>query len=112
VSDAELILQLTKAIREDPVKPLLDQQFNPTDPVAIEIVLHEADFAVENYMAKWQVLYRHQFVDPNVYDEFVREFQLRARKDIKKLIAAAQQMIAEELDKEDQDEEPDEDGGV
>ena len=110
MSDAELILQLTKLIREDPVKPLLDQRFNPTDPVAIEIVLHEADFAVDGYMEKWRVLYRHQFTDPNVFDEFVREFQMRARKDIKRMIAAAQRMIAEELEKED--EEPDEDGGI
>lgn len=109
-TDAELILQLTKAIREDPVKPLLDQQFNPTDPVAIEIVLHEADFAVEGYMEKWGAIYRHQFMDPKVYDEFVREYQLRARRDIKRLVAAAQQMIAEELNNED--EEPDEDGGI
>lgn len=113
MSDAELILELTKAIREDPVKPMLDQRFNPTDPVAIEIVLHEADFAVEGYMEKFTVAYRHKFQDPTVYDAFVREYQMRARRDIKSMIAAAQQMIAEELEEqENEDEEGDPDGGV
>jgi hypothetical protein len=112
VSDAELILQLTKAIREDAEKPMLDQRFNPTDPVAIEIVLHEADFAIEGYMEKWKLLYRDQFVDPKVYDDFVLEYQMRARKDIKRMIAAAQRMIAEEMEAEEADEEPDEDGGI
>lgn len=112
MSDAELILQLTKAIREDTVKPAIDQKFNPTDPVAIEIVLHETDFAVEGYMEKWKAEYRHRFTDPSVYDAFVLEYQMRARKDVKRMIAAAQQMIADELEAEQQDEEPDEDGGV
>jgi hypothetical protein len=106
-TDAELILQLTKAIREDPVKPAIDQQFNPTDPVAIEIVLHETDFAVEAYMEKWKLIYRPQFADPQVYDDFLFEYQMRARKDVKRMIAAAQRMIAEEIEKENQDEEPD-----
>ena len=113
MSDAELILQLTKAIREDTVKPSIDQKFNPTDPVAIEIVLHETDFAVEGYMEKWKVEYRHRFTDPQVYDDFVLEYQMRARKDVKRMIAAAQQMIAEDLEREQNEEdEPDEDGGV
>ena len=56
--------------------------------------------------------YRHKFADPSVYDDFVLEYQMRARKDVKRMIAAAQQMIAEELEAEQQDEEPDEDGGV
>ncbi len=114
MSDAELILKLTKAIREDSVKPAIDQQFNPTDPVAIEIVLHETDFAVEGYMEKWKVEYRDKFTDPTVYDAFVLEYQMRARKDVKRMIAAAQQMIADDLERERQEEneEPDEDGGV
>jgi len=113
VSDAELILQLTKAIREDSVKPAIDQKFNPTDPVAIEIVLHETDFAVEAYMEKWKAEYRDKFVDPAVYDDFVYEYQMRARKDVKRMIAAAQQMIADDLEREKNErEEPDEDGGV
>jgi hypothetical protein len=112
-TDAELILQLTKAIRDDTVKPEIDQKFNPTDPVAIEIVLHEVDFAVEGYMEKWKLIYRPQFADPQVYDDFVFEYQMRSRKEVKRMIAAAQQMIAEDIEREKQeDEEPDEDGGV
>lgn len=102
MTDAALILQLSKAIRADEERPVVDQQVNPTDPIAIEIVLHEADFAVDKYMAKWEKLYRHQFVDPSVYDAFVREYALLVRREIKVLIAAAQQVISE-------NEEPDED---
>lgn len=111
MTDAALILQLSKAIRADEERPVVDQQVNPTDPIAIEIVLHEADFAVDKYMAKWEKLYRHQFVDPSVYDAFVREYALLVRKEIKVLIAAAQQVIADEME-DKEPEEGDDDGGV
>jgi hypothetical protein len=106
VSDVELILELTKLCREDEEKPLFDQKFNPTDPIAIEIVMHEADFAVEAYMKKWTRLYRHRFQQPEVYDNFVREYQMRVRQNLKKMIAAAQRYIQDEI------EEGDDDGGV
>ena len=113
MSDVELILQLTEAIRKDPVKPSMNQKFNPTDPIAIEIVLHETDFAVDAYMEKYKAEFRDKFADPTVYDNFVFEYQMRARKDVKRMIAAAQQMIAEDMEREQhEDEEPDEDGGV
>jgi hypothetical protein len=108
VSDVDLIWKLTEAIRKDSEKPSIDQRFNPTDPVAIEIVLHETDYAVETYMEKWKALYRDQFADPTVYDNFVHEFQMKCRRDVKTMIAAAQQMIIEELEgaeNEGQDEE-------
>ena len=54
VSDVELILQLTKAIQADAEKPTLDQKFNPTDPVAVMLVMYEVDFAVDVYMEKWK----------------------------------------------------------
>ena len=107
MSDVDLIWKLTEAIRKDSEKPSIDQRFNPTDPIAIEIVLHETDYAVEAYMEKWKALYRDQFADPTVYDNFVHEFQMKARRDIKAMIAAAQQMIIEELE-ETNDERPDE----
>jgi hypothetical protein len=107
-----LILLLTKAINADSEKPTLDQKFNPTDPVAVEIVLHECDYAVEGYMEKWRKEYRDKFEDPKVYDDFVREYQLRARKDVKKIIAEAQRVIAEELQNEEQEDNTDDDGGV
>jgi len=110
MSDPELILELTKAIREDTVKPTIDQQFNPTDPVSIEIVLHECDYAVEAYMERWKH-YRERFADPTVYDAFVLEYQLMARKNVKMVIAQAQEKIAEELG-DQQAEDGDEDGGV
>ena len=108
MSDVDLIWKLTEAIRKDSEKPSIDQRFNPTDPVAIEIVLHETDYAVETYMEKWKALYRDQFADPTVYDNFVHEFQMKCRRDVKTMIAAAQQMIIEELEgaeNEGQDEE-------
>jgi hypothetical protein len=109
VTDAALILKLSKEIRADAERPTVDQQINPTDPVAIEIVLHEADFAVDKYMAKW-TQWREKFTDPTVYDNFVWEYKLLVRREIKQLIASAQQIIAAEL--EEEDEEGDPDGGV
>jgi hypothetical protein len=105
VSDINLIWELTEAVRTDLDKPVLNQKFNPTNPVDIEIVLHEADFAVETYMEKWKAKFRDRFADPTVYDNFVLEFQMKVRGDVKAMIAAAQQFIAEELEDERQDEE-------
>lgn len=109
MSDVDLIWELTEAIRKDSVKPSIDQRFNPTDPVAIEIVLHETDYAVESYMEKWRALYRDRFADPSVYDNFVREFQMKCRKDVKAMIAAAQQMIAEEIEEKENERQDEED---
>ena len=105
MSDIDLIWELTEAVRNDSVRPVLDQKFNPTDPIAIEIILHEADFAVESYMEKWKSQYRERFADPTVYDNFVLEFQMKVRRDVKAMIAAAQQFIAEEIENEGQNEE-------
>jgi len=107
-----LILELTEAVRNDSERPELDQRFNPTDPVAIEIILHEADFAVESYMEKWKNQYREKFDDPTVYDNFVLEFQMKVRRDVKAMIATAQQFIADQIAEEAEPEEGDEDGGV
>lgn len=109
MTDAALILQLSKEIRADVERPSVDQSLNPTDPVAIEIVLHEGDFAVDKYMAKWDS-WREKFTDPTVYDNFVWEYKLLVRREIKQRIAVAQQIIAAEL--EEEDEEGDPDGGV
>jgi hypothetical protein len=95
VSDADLVLELAEAVRNDSEKPVLEQRFNPIDPVAIEIVLHEADFAVERYMEKWES-FRERFADPSVYDAFVRDFQTTVRKDVKAMVSAAQQFIADQ----------------
>lgn len=107
MTDGELIIQLTKAINEDPDKPLLDQQFNPTDPIAVALVLYEVDFAVDKYMEKYASI-REQFSDPVAYDNFVLFYQQKARADVKLIISEAQQMIAEDLE----NEEGDDDGGV
>lgn len=107
MTDGELILALTKVVNNDPEKPILNQEFNPTDPIAVMIVLYECDFAVESYMSKFKD-WRDKFADPTVYDAFVLTYQGKARADVKRIISEAQQMIAEELE----DEEPDEDGGV
>ena len=64
VSDVELILQLTKAIQADAEKPTLDQKFNPTDPVAVMLVMYEVDFAVDVYMEKWKT-WRDKFTGPD-----------------------------------------------
>lgn len=105
MGDAELILELTEAIRSDSAAPVLEQQFDPIDPVAIEIVLHEADFTIEGYMEKWKG-FRDRFSDPAVYDAFVLNYQMRVRKDLKRIIAAAQQYIADAIDhSEESDEE-------
>lgn len=109
MTDAALIIKLSREIRADAERPTVDQQINPTDPVAIEIVLHEADFAVDKYMAKFNN-WREKFVDPKVFDNFVWEYKLLVRREIKQLIAAAQQVIAEE--KENDNQEGDDDGGV
>lgn len=111
MTDAALILQLSKEIRADAERPTVDQQVNPTDPVAIEIVLHEADFAVDKYMAKWTLTWREKFTDPTVFDNFVWEYKLLVRREIKQLIASAQQIIAAEIEDEEP-EEGDPDGGV
>ena len=96
-------------MRADPDRPVVDQQINPTDAVAIEIVLHEADFAVDKYMVKY-AQWREKFTDPSVFDNFVWEYKLLVRREIKQMIATAQQIIANEL--EEEDEEGDPDGGV
>jgi hypothetical protein len=106
MGDVDLIWELTEAVRHDTEKPSIEQRFNPVDPVAIEIVLHEADFAVERYMEKWKSL-REKFADPSLYDNFVLEFQIKVRKDVKQMIGSAQQFIAEQLEQE-QNEEDDE----
>jgi hypothetical protein len=110
VNDAELVLEMSKAIRKDPQRPSLNQRFNPTDPVAIEIVLHETDYSVESYMEKWKAEYRDRFEDPTVYDNFVLEWQMRARKEVKALIAAAQEYIAEEIELQQEIEDEGEEG--
>lgn len=109
MNDVDLILELTEAVRSDSEKPTLEQRFNPADPIAIEIVLHEADFAVEGYMEKWKS-YRDRFTDPSMYDAFVLDFQMRVRKDIKTMISTAQQFIADELERDR--EEPEEGEGA
>ena len=104
MDDADLILQLAEAIRSDSAAPVLEQQFDPIDPVAIEIVLHEADFTIENYMEKWKG-FRDKFSDPSVYDAFVLDYQIRVRKDLKQIIAAAQQYIADALEQPEEDDD-------
>lgn len=106
MGDIELISELAEAIRSDTEKPTLEHRLNPADPVAIEIAMHEVDFAVESYMEKWKERFRGRFEDPSLYDGFVLEFQMRVRRDIKAMISAAQEYIAEEIERED--EEPEE----
>ena len=104
----ELIWELTEAVRHDTEKPALEQRFNPADPIAIELVLHEADFSVDRYMEKWKS-FRERFADPTLYDNFILEFQMKVRKDVKVMISQAQQFIAEELEQEQrEDDEGDE----
>jgi hypothetical protein len=103
VDDTEIILELDEAIRNDPAQPVLEQQFDPIDPVAIEIVLHEADFAIESYMKKWES-FRDRFSDPIMFDAYVLGYQIRVRKDLKQIIAAAQQFLADATE-ESEDEE-------
>jgi len=107
VSDALLILELTEAIRSDSDRPVLEQRFNPADPIAIELILHEADFAVERYMDKWKG-YRDRFEDPTRYDNFVLDFQMKVRRDVKAMISAAQEYLANELEREEEEPEEDE----
>ena len=103
MDDVELILELTEAVRNDTTAPVLEQQFDPTDPVAIEIVMHEADFTIESYMEKWKS-FRERFSNPAIFDAFVLDYQMRVRKDLKEIIAHAQQYIADAIESEDEDE--------
>lgn len=109
MSDADLLHELIEAIRNDSDAPTLEQRLNPTDPIEIEIVLHEADFAVDLYMEKWKAQFRDRFDDPTQYDAFVLDFQMRVRKEVKEMISVAQQYIAEEREEK---EEEDDDGYV
>ena len=102
MTDGELIIQLTKAIVDDPEKPTLVHQFNPTDPIAVALALYEVDFAVDTYMEKFK-LYRDKFSDPSIYDNLILTYQQKARKDVRRLIAEAQQVIAEELEEENEE---------
>ncbi len=102
-------MELTRVVRSDSERPTLEQRFNPVDPVDIEIVLHEADFAVESYMKKWKS-FRERFADPSLYDAFVLDFQMRVRKDVKVMIVQAQRYIANELEGGWEGEEEDEGG--
>ena len=106
MTDGELILALTKAVNSDPEKPMLDQEFNPTDPVAVMIVLYECDFVVEKYMERFKD-WRAKFADPTVYDAFVLTYQAKARSEVKKIISQAQQVIAEEIEDLYKEEEDD-----
>lgn len=113
MSDATLIQLLKEAIRVDVQKPIINQRLNPVDPVDIEIAMHEADFAVEQYMKKWEH-FRAKFEDPSVYDNFLLEFQMKARRNVKSMIATAQQMLANKAEQEEwweEEEEPPEDEG-
>jgi hypothetical protein len=104
VGDAELLLELAEAVRSDRAAPVLEQTFDPTDPVAIEILLHEADFMVEGYMEKWRP-FRDRFSDPSVYDAFVLDYQMRVRSDLKAIVSEAQQFIADATEYGDNEEE-------
>ena len=104
MTDGELILALTKVVNNDPEKPILNQEFNPTDPIAVMIVLYECDYAVENYMKKFSD-WREKFADPTVYDAFILTYQAKARQDVKRVISVAQQQIAEELNEEPGEDE-------
>jgi len=103
VTDGELILQLRKAILDDPEKPIIDQKFNPTDEIAVALVLYEVDFAVDKYMEKYRS-YREKFSDPSVFDDFVLMYQQKARKDVRQVISEAQQLIAEDMEQEENEE--------
>lgn len=96
MNDKELSAQLYKAVSDDPNTPVIEQHFNPLDPVAIEIVMHEADFAIEQYMERWSA-YREKFADPKSWSDFVLAYQFKTRKDLKVMIGQAQQYIIDEL---------------
>lgn len=104
MDDADVILELDAAIRNDPDAPVLEQQFDPLDPVAIEIVLHEADFAVDRYMEKWES-FRAKFSNPAMYDAFILDYQTRVRRDLKMIISNAQQFLADAMNQPEEDED-------
>lgn len=93
MSDVDLILQLQKELKADPNPPVLDVAFDPLDPIEIEMVLHEADFAIDGCLERYEDRYRPQFSDPTVYDNFVLEHKQKIRQIVRDAVAEAQEKI-------------------
>jgi hypothetical protein len=90
VTDPELIWQIQKDINADAAaQPILSQEIDPLDPVAVELLLYESDFAIDGYMQKFRDKYRPMFQSPDVFDNFVLEQQKKARLMLKDTILAA-----------------------
>lgn len=90
MTDPELIWQIQKAINADiAAQPILAQEIDPLDPVAVELLLYESDFAIDGYMQKYRDKYRPMFQSPEVFDNFVLEQQKKARLMLKDAILAA-----------------------
>lgn len=96
VTDPELIWRIQKEINADVAEqPVLAHELDPLDPVAVEMLLHESDFAIDGYMQKFRDKYRLSFQDPAVFDNFVLEQQKKARTMLKTAILGAQRQLGQ-----------------
>lgn len=94
--DRELLKKLHKEVSEDPNPPSLTQDLDPFDPVSVELILLESDAYIDTYMTKFRSKYQSQFNDPTLFDTYVLELQIKARKVLKEGIANAQQEMSKQ----------------
>jgi hypothetical protein len=96
VTDPELIWQIQKEIQADvAAQPTLAQAIDPLDPVAVELLMFESDFAIDGYMQKFRDKYGPAFQNPEVFNNFVLEQQKKARQMLKGLILEAQRKLGQ-----------------
>lgn len=95
MSDVDLILQIQQELRDDPNPPILDAQFDPLDPVEIEMICHEADFSIDRVIERYRDKYLNQFSDPSVFENFVLEHKMKIRKIIHGAVEEARSRIRE-----------------
>ncbi len=95
MSDVDLILQLQRELNEDPNPPILDIVIDPLDPVEIEMVMHEADFAIDGCIDRYRDRYLPQFKDPQVFENFVLEHKQKIRTIVHAAVEEAREKIRE-----------------
>ncbi len=93
MSDFDLILQLQQELKEDPNPPILDVAFDPLDPVEVELIMHEADFAIDACIERYRDRYVPLFKDPQVFENFVLEHKQKIRKVVHGAVEEAKEKI-------------------
>jgi len=97
MSDFDLILRISEEIKADQNKPVLEQQINPLDEVAVALLYLEADNLVETYMQQYRAKYADQFERPERFDALVVECQKTMRRGVAKFIELTRVLISDSV---------------